>query len=71
MHAGWKLLEYHEDMRVELYDLKKDAGEQEDLAGRMPETADRLRRRLRAWREEVDAQMPTPNPDFRGRRKRG
>jgi arylsulfatase A len=61
--GDWKLIEFYEDMRVELYNLKDDIGEAEDLAGRMPEKVAELRNRLHAWRESVGAQMPTPNPD--------
>jgi arylsulfatase A len=60
----WKLLEYFEDKRVELYNLRKDIGEENNLAKRMPEKAEQLRKRLDAWRKAVDAQMPTPNPKY-------
>jgi hypothetical protein len=53
-----------EDGHVELYDLAVDIGEQHDLAPRFAEQARRLQARLWAWREEVDAQMPRPNPTF-------
>jgi len=56
----YKLIEFFEDMHVELYDLEQDIGEQHDLAGEMPEKAAELRDRLHAWREAVGAQMPTP-----------
>ena len=57
--GDWKLLEYFEDSRVELYDLAGDLGETTDLAARNPEVASRLRERLRAWREQVGARLPT------------
>lgn len=57
----WKLIEFYEDMHVELYNLEDDIGEQNDRANEMPEKADELRERLRAWREEVGAQMPVPS----------
>ncbi|MFQ6132905.1 MAG: sulfatase [Armatimonadota bacterium] len=60
----WKLIEFYEDMHVELYNLKQDIGEKNDLAEKMPKRADRLRRQLHAWREAVGAQMPTPNPNY-------
>lgn len=60
-HGDWKLLEYFEDNHVELYDLKNDIGEQNDLAEKMPEKAEELRNRLEAWRKDVKAQMPTRN----------
>jgi hypothetical protein len=51
-------------MRVELYDLGEDLGEHHNLAAAMPEKADALRRQLHAWRADVNAQMPTPNPNY-------
>ena len=63
--GDWKLIEFYEDDRVELYNLKDDVGEQHDLAVDMPEKAKELRDRLHAWRKEVGAQMPTLNPDFK------
>ncbi|NQT18001.1 MAG: sulfatase-like hydrolase/transferase [Planctomycetes bacterium] len=63
VRAGdWKLLEFHEEMHVELYNLREDPSETRDLADQIPDRADDLRRRLHAWREKVDAQMPEPNP---------
>jgi arylsulfatase A len=64
VRAGdWRLVEFYEDMRVELYNLADDIGEKNDLAKKMPEKADALRRMLHAWRDSVGAQMPTANPD--------
>ena len=60
----WKLVEYHEDGRTELYDLGRDPGESRDLAGDMPEIRAKLLARLQAWRKSVDAQMPAPNPNW-------
>ena len=65
VRAGdWKLIEFYEDMHVELYHLAKDIGEAHDLAARMPDKARELRGKLHAWRKAVDAQMPTPNPNY-------
>ena len=52
-----------EDGRVELFNLKNDIGEKTDLASDRPEVAKRLAAELRAWRKEVGALMPEPNPD--------
>jgi arylsulfatase A-like enzyme len=60
--GDYKLIEFFNDMRVELYDLKSDIGEQHDLAGARPKLAGELRARLHAWREGIGAQMPAPNP---------
>ncbi|UCG55757.1 MAG: sulfatase [Phycisphaerales bacterium] len=62
--GDWKLIEFFEDGSLELYNLRDDISEKNNLAGRMPEKASRLQRRLAAWRKSVDAKMPTPNPDY-------
>lgn len=65
VRAGdYKLIEFFDDMRVELYNLSADPGEQHDLAARMPEKVEELRARLHAWRRESGAQMPSPNPRY-------
>ena len=65
IRAGdFKLIEFFDDMRVELYNLKEDIGEQNDLAAKLPEKVDQLRTRLHAWRQEVGAQMPVRNPAY-------
>lgn len=60
---NWKLIEFHEDKHVELYDLSKDPLEASDLAAKQPARVKDLRKRLQEWREETGAQMPTPNPE--------
>jgi hypothetical protein len=49
---------------VELYNLKDDIGEQHNLAAEKPELVKELRDELNGWLKSVDAQMPTPNPDY-------
>ncbi len=61
--GDFKLIEFYNDMHVELYNVREDIGEEQDLATAMPEKVKGLRSQLHAWREEVGAQMPTPNPD--------
>jgi len=62
--GDFKLIEWYEDMHVELYDLKNDLGEQHDLAQENPAKAAKLTALLHDWRKQVDAQMPTPNPNY-------
>jgi arylsulfatase A-like enzyme len=62
--GDFKLIEFLDDMRVELYNLKDDLGEAHDLAAEMPEKVKELRGRLHDWRDEVGAQMPTRNREF-------
>ena len=66
IRAGdWKLIEFFEDGRLELYDLRNDVGERNNLAANMPEKVDKLHGMLKAWRKSVAAPMPTNNPDRR------
>lgn len=66
VRAGdWKLIEFYEDMRVELYNLKEDLGETRDLASARPAKAAELSAMLHHWRQSVDAQMPSPNPPYK------
>ncbi len=59
--GDWKLMEYLEDGRLELYNLRVDIGESENLSEKMPDKAKELHSRLIAWRKEVSAPMPTQN----------
>ncbi len=63
-HGRYKLIEYFEDGRMELYDLRNDVGETTDLAERMPSKVREMHTRLAVWRESLGAKMPTPNPDY-------
>ena len=70
IRAGdWRLVEFFEDHRVELYNLKGDVGESKDLATELPEKARELQRKLAEWRTSVGAQMPTPNPNYEPSKK--
>ena len=59
-----KLIEFLEDGRVELYNLRRDIGETQDLAPSMAQEARDLRRALRNWRGAVGAQLPTANSEY-------
>jgi arylsulfatase A-like enzyme len=58
----WKLLEYFEDNRIELYNLREDPGEARNVAAVHAAKAEELRQKLHAWRGSVAAQVPTANP---------
>jgi len=60
-----KLLLYFEQQRVQLFNLRADPGEQEDLAARQPALAQALTARLRQWQAAVGAAPMEPNPDYR------
>ncbi len=66
VRAGdWKLIEFFEDGKLELYNLREDIGEEHDLARDEPDRTKELRGRLTAWRESVKARIPPPNPNWR------
>ncbi|MDB4384822.1 sulfatase-like hydrolase/transferase, partial [Opitutaceae bacterium] len=58
--GNFKLIERYEDGRVHLYNLKKDIGEQHDLADKYPEKVARMRAQLHAWYKEVDTKFLQP-----------
>ncbi len=62
IQAGdWKLMEFLEDGKLELYNLRDDLGETKNLAAKLPEKTRELHDRLVAWRKEISAPMPAPN----------
>jgi len=66
VRAGdWKLIEFFEDGRLELYNLKNDISEKNNLADKMPEKTKELHQLLIQWRKSVNAPVPTkPNPKY-------
>jgi len=57
--GDWKLIEFFEDGRRELYHTGKDIGETKNLLKTEPDTAKRLHTLLANWRTRVSAPMPT------------
>ncbi len=62
--GDWKLIEFFEAGQLELYNLKRDIGEKNNLAAKMPEKAADLQQKLAKWRKSVGAKMPTANPNY-------
>tara|TARA_B100001029_G_scaffold179804_1_gene191170 strand:- start:7757 stop:9169 length:1413 start_codon:yes stop_codon:yes gene_type:complete len=63
----YKLIQWHEptilnlEKQIELYNLKLDPGEKNDLSQVEPEIAILMRNKLKNWIKEVDAKMPKIN----------
>ncbi|QGY47962.1 sulfatase-like hydrolase/transferase [Maribellus comscasis] len=59
VHEDWKLIELMESTRqshhYELYNLKDDPGEQQDLSSSKPEIVERLKKKMIKWQKEMDA----------------
>ncbi len=62
--GDWKLIEWLEDGSIELFDVAHDIGETRELSRTHPERAARLHAELKAWRTQVGARMPRPNPNY-------
>ena len=75
IRAGdYKLIEWFDESicgpgnEFELYNLKEDIGEQNNLAKKMPERVEQLKKMLYNWRSKVSAQILTPNPNYDSRK---
>ena len=63
--GDWKLIEFFEDGRIELYNLKADTSEKNNLAATAPAKATELHEMLVKWRSDLHAPVPSRlNPEF-------
>jgi len=62
--GDFKLIEFFEDNHVELFNLRDDIGETNNLADQMPQRAFAMQQQLEDWRVDVEALIPEPNPDY-------
>ena len=62
--GSFKLIEFYEDNRLELYNLHDDPGERNNLASAQPGKTQELHALLKNWRTETGAVMPLPNPNY-------
>ena len=60
----YKLIQFYEGDRFELYDLASDPGEKLNIYRDRPEIAVELKELLEEWKSNVEAKIPEPNPDF-------
>jgi arylsulfatase A-like enzyme len=56
----YKLIEFFEDERLELYDLRHDPSESENLIMTHPDVVTDLRSEMARWRRDVGAKLPSP-----------
>ena len=54
----WKLIEFFEDQRLELYNLAEDIAEKNNVAKEYPDKVRQLHQQLNAWRRGVGAKIP-------------
>lgn len=67
--GDYKLIEFYENGRRELFNVAKDERENRNLIAEEPAMAEKLAAELAAWRTGVDAQRMTPNPDYKPNRQ--
>ncbi len=63
-NGDYKLIEFLEDGRLELYNLAEDEAEKHNLAQSAAEKTKELLAQLNNWRKEVGAQHMSPNPNY-------
>jgi arylsulfatase A-like enzyme len=62
--GDWKLIEWYEDNRVELFNLSQDLSEKNDLASHESERVRTMLEQLHQWQTEVNAKAPVLNTRF-------
>jgi arylsulfatase A-like enzyme len=64
LFGDYKLVKNYEEQQPQLYNLAADPGETNDLASAMPDLVAELDQKLVTYLDEIDAQMPRPNPEY-------
>lgn len=62
--GDWKLIEFYHWEKTELYNLRNDPGEQNDLAADFPDKVKELEALLEKLQERTYAKMPVSNPEY-------
>ena len=62
--GDYKLIEYFENKTVQLFNLKKDLGELNDLSKSNPQKAKELRDMLHSWQNAKGIEPMILNPDY-------
>ena len=63
--GDYKLINFLDDGRKELYDLSKDLSEKHDLARKLPQKTAELETLLNRWLKETGAAEMALNPGYR------
>jgi arylsulfatase A-like enzyme len=63
--GNYKLLEFFEDNHVELYNLRDDLEEKNEISIKFPEITEELRSLLQNWRKSLGAKIPQNNPKYK------
>lgn len=63
--GDYKLIEFFENEHIELYNLREDISENNDLFEEKPTLAKEMRNKLKHWRESIEAFIPEKNPEYK------
>lgn len=63
--GDWKLLEFYETGKVELYNLKNDISEKNDLSQLYNSKTKRMLHDLKIWQSKVNAKFPIVNTNYK------
>jgi len=69
--GDWKLIEWYENGKLELFNLKEDIAEKNDLAKKHPDKVKILAAKLANWRKHTGAVMPALNKKFDPKKREG
>ncbi len=69
--GGWKLHYWWETKRTQLFHLDQDLSESRDVSAQQGDLAERMKTQLLGYLTKVNAQLPTPNPNFQESAKPG
>lgn len=69
--GDYKLIEYFENKTVQLFNLKEDIGEHNDISSSNPKKVNELRDMLHKWQESVGVEPMERNPDWKGNKNQG
>jgi arylsulfatase A-like enzyme len=59
--GNYKLIDFYEQDRIELYDLSKDVSESTNIAAKKPKITRRMLAKVQNWRNEMNVNMPKKN----------
>ncbi len=63
-NGRYKLIEFFEDNRLELYDLHNDISETKNIADTHKALTATMHKTLQDWRLSIEARIPQPNPNW-------
>ena len=58
----WKLIEFYDLDKTELYNLEDDLSEQIDISLQHPEKVKELKKELTEFQKSTNSKLPVPNP---------